>query len=142
MQMHFTFHEKMEKSTLSFYQKCRLSAKWLYINCTASGSNEMLPIFNIEQGSIVFLYECMLKYQRKPLLEHFWRSRQYTCIHWKKYSAVSKNEMKSIAQWIFSWVFVSRQKHVVSKLSPVKMIFCMKLYRIFHWKWTFLQALD
>ena len=39
-----------------------------------------------------------------------------------------------IDQWIFLWIFVLTQKHVASKLSPVKMIFCMKFSRIIHQK--------
>ncbi len=31
------------------------------------------------------------------------------------------------AHWIFSWFFVSRRKHVASKLSAVKVIFCREL---------------
>ena len=34
------------------------------------------------------------------------------------------------AQWIFSWIFASKRRHVPSKLSAVKMIFCVKLSRI------------
>ena len=37
----------------------------------------------------------------------------------------------------FSWIFASPRKHVASKMSDVKMIFCVKLSRIVHQKWAF-----
>ena len=39
----------------------------------------------------------------------------------------------------FSWIFVSLRKHVASKMSAVKMIFCLKLLRIVHQKWSIIK---
>ena len=52
---------------------------------------------------------------------------------------ISKNTFQTNAQWMFSGIFVLRRKHVAPKLSPVEMIFCEKLARIAHQKWSIIS---
>ena len=52
---------------------------------------------------------------------------------------VVKILFKQMHSWMFSGIFVVRRKHVASKLSPVEMIFCEKLARIAHQKWSIIS---